>query len=473
MLSASVQKAVKSTAQEVRTQELRNNERIYPMNKIHHTTANDKFKNKWGFIIACIGSSVGMANIWLFPYRIGEFGGFAFLIPYILFVTLIGLTGVIGEMAFGRAMQTGPLGAFAKAFEQRGARRFGEAVGLIPVIGSLGIAIGYSVVVGWILCYLWRSVTGSILTDSDAGAVFSTLSQNYGSIFWHTAGLLIVLLCMSFGISGGIEKINKIMMPAFFVMFLFLAVQVARLSGASDGYYYLFRPKWSAMLNPKTWVYAMGQAFFSLSLAGSGTVVYGSYLKKDVDIISSAKHVAVFDTLAALLAGMVIIPAVFAYQMEPNSGPGLLFITIPSVIQNLPFGRIFAVIFFLAVLFAGVTSLMNLLESPVEALQTRFGLSRNLSLVLVGAVTLGVGIFVEGSLLSPWMDTISIYVIPLGALLAGITMFWVCKKGFAREAVQTGRSKPVGRWLEPMTKYVFCGVAVLVYILGIFFGGIG
>ena len=444
------------------------------MKMIHQSTANDKFKNKWGFIIACIGRSVGMANIWLFPYRIGEFGGAAFLIPYILFVILIGYTGVIGEMAFGRSMQTGPLGAFTKAFQmKKKGSRIGELIGLIPVIGSLGIAIGYSVGIGWILRYLFASVSGSIIETNDAGAEFGALASNFGSIPWHTLGLVIVLLCMSFGVAKGIEKINKFMMPAFFVLFLLLAVQVARLPGASAGYEYMFRPDWGAMLNPKTWVYAMGQAFFSLSLAGSGTVVYGSYLNKDVDILSSAKNVAIFDTLAAILAGIVIIPAVFAYNMAPNSGPGLLFITIPTVIQNLPFGRLFAVIFFLAVLFAGVTSLMNLLESPVEALQTRFHLPRKLSLAIVGIVTLGVGVFVEGDLLSAWMDSISIYVIPLGALLAGITMFWVCGSRFARNAIQEGRKKPVGKWLEPMTKYVFCGVAVAVYILGIFFGGIG
>lgn len=444
------------------------------MKMIHQSTTNDKFKNKWGFIIACIGSSVGMANIWLFPYRVGEFGGAAFLIPYILFVILIGYTGVIGEMAFGRSMQTGPLGAFTKAFQlKKKNSRIGELIGLIPVIGSLGIAIGYSVVIGWIFRYFFSSLTGSIVNTMDPGAEFGALAQNFGSIPWHTLGLVIVLLCMSFGISKGIETINKFMMPAFFVLFLLLAVQVARLPGAFAGYEYMFRPDWSAMLNPKTWVYAMGQAFFSLSLAGSGTVVYGSYLNKDVDILNSAKNVALFDTLAAILAGLVIIPAVFAYNMAPNSGPGLLFITIPTVIQNLPFGRVFAIIFFLAVLFASITSLMNLLESPVEALQTRFHLSRHISLVIVGVITLGVGIFVEGDLLSAWMDSISIYVIPLGALLAGITMFWICGSKFARNAIQEGREKPVGKWLEPMTKYVFCGVAVAVYILGIFFGGIG
>ncbi len=444
------------------------------MKMIHQSTSNDKFKNKWGFIIACIGSSVGMANIWLFPYRIGEFGGAAFLIPYILFVILIGYTGVIGEMAFGRSMQTGPLGAFTKAFQMKKKdSRVGELIGLIPVIGSLGIAIGYSVVIGWILRYFFASISGSIIQTKDPGAEFGALAQNFGSIPWHTLGLVIVLLCMSFGISKGIETINKFMMPAFFVLFLLLAVQVARLPGAFAGYEYMFRPDWSAMLNPKTWVYAMGQAFFSLSLAGSGTVVYGSYLNKDVDILNSARNVALFDTLAAILAGIVIIPAVFAYNMAPNSGPGLLFITIPTVIQNLPFGRVFAIIFFLAVLFAGITSLMNLLESPVEALQTRFHLSRYTALIIVGIVTLGVGVFVEGDLLSSWMDSISIYVIPLGALLAGITMFWICGSKFARNAIQEGREKPIGKWLTPMTKYVFCGVAAAVYILGIFFGGIG
>ena len=440
------------------------------------TVSEDQFNNKFGFVISCIGSSVGMANIWMFPYRIGEFGGAAFLIPYLIFVVLIGFTGVIGEMGFGRAMHSGPLGAFQKAFDRKLKKknsRLGTLMGLIPVIGSLGIAIGYSVIIGWILKFLGDSITGRIVTQEEPARVFTELSSNFGSIPWHILGLILSLLVMSFGIARGIEKVNKIMMPAFYVLFLFLAVRIALLPGSAPGYAYLFQPDWSAMANPKTWVYAMGQAFFSLSVAGSGTVVYGSYLKSDVDVVSSAKYVAIFDTLAALLAGLVIIPAVFAYGMEPNSGPGLLFITIPSVIRSIPFGQLFAVVFFVAVLFAGMTSLINLLESPVEALQSRFGWSRKSALILVGATAAGVGLFVEGDLLSPWMDSISIYVIPLGALLAGIAMFWICGRKFARNAVQTGRKRPLGRWFEPMTRYVFCGVALGVYILGIFFGGIG
>ena len=181
--------------------------------------SEDKFRNKWGFIISCIGSAVGIANIWMFPYRIGEFGGSAFLIPYLIFVFLIGSTGVIGEMAFGRAMQTGPLGAFQKAFDRKsssGHSKIGTVVGLIPVIGSLGIAVGYSVIIGWIIKFLVDSIDGSILKPEDPAGVFAELSQDFGSVPWHMLGLLLALLFMSFGIARGIETVNKIIMPAFF-----------------------------------------------------------------------------------------------------------------------------------------------------------------------------------------------------------------------------------------------------------------
>lgn len=432
----------------------------------------DGFGTKWGFILACIGSAVGMGNIWMFPYRVGEFGGAAFLIPYFLFIFLIGYTGVIGEMSFGRAMGTGPLGAFEQAFARRG-KKWGAAVGAIPVIGSLGIAIGYSVVVGWICRYIFGSLSGQMFAAESAGAYFGPFASNFGSIPWHILGLFLVFFLMNLGVSKGIEKINKVLMPSFFLLFVILAVRVLMLKGSGAGYAYLFKPEWSALANPKTWVYAMGQAFFSLSLAGSGTVVYGSYLSKKEDVVDSARNVAIFDTIAAMLAALVVIPAVFAYGLEPGAGPGLMFVTLPTVFRDMPAGNLFAVIFFVAVLFAGVTSLMNLFETPVEALQQRFGFSRLKSIGVIGVIAIAVGVFLEGDALSPWMDIVSIYIIPLGALLAGITFFWVCGKNFAREQAQIGREKPIGAWFEPMTKYVFCCVALIVYIFGIFYGGIG
>lgn len=433
----------------------------------------ETFGTQFGFILACVGSAVGMGNIWLFPYRLGQFGGAAFLIPYILFIFVIGLTGVIGEMAFGRIMRTGPLGAFKKAFKRRGSN-YGEIIGIIPVLGSLGIAIGYSVVVGWIIRFLIGSFTGSMINATDPGVYFGKLVGSFGSIPYHLIGLLSVFLILSLGVSKGIEKVNKILMPAFFFLFLILAIRVLYLPGAIEGYKFMFIPRWEALLNPKTWVYALGQAFFSLSLAGSGTIVYGSYLKESTDIIKSAKYIVVFDFLAAILASLVIIPAVFSYGLDPEAGPPLMFITLPSVFKQMPLGNLFAIVFFIAVFFASITSLMNLMETPIEALEEKFKLSRFKAVSIIILFTALVGIFIEnGNVVSLWMDVISIYVIPLGALLAGLVFFWVAGKGFAREAVQVGRKKELGLWFEPMTRYLFVGMTIFVYIMGIIYGGIG
>lgn len=435
--------------------------------------SRDQFKTRLGFIVACIGSAVGMGNIWMFPYRTGKFGGAAFLIPYFIFVILLGFSGVLGEMAFGRAMRTGPTGAFGRAMAMRGGKG-GRLIGLIPVLGSLGIAIGYSVVVGWFLKYLTAAVSGSLSQVSDMGAYFHSISGSFGSVGWHMLGLAATFLIMLFGISGGIEKMNKVMMPVFFAFFLILLLRVASLPGAAEGYRYLFVPRWELLGNVKTWVYALGQAFFSLSLAGSGTIVYGSYLKDDTDVVSCARNVAFFDTCAALLAGMVVIPAVFAFGLDVTAGPPLMFITLPAVFNQMPAGWLFAVIFFIAVLFAALTSLMNLFETPVEALQEQFKLTRRAAVAVVALIAALVGVFIESAdAVSLWMDAVSIYMIPLGALLAAVMFFWVCPKGFARAQVQKGREKRLGAWFEPVTRYLFVGLTLGVYVLGIFFGGIG
>ena len=437
----------------------------------------DQFRSRLGFIIACIGSAVGMGNIWMFPYRTGTFGGAAFLIPYFIFVVLLGFSGVIGEMAFGRGMKTGPMGAFTQAMELRFGKKGrvpGKVIGAVPVIGSLGIAIGYSVVVGWFLKYLFAAVTGTLTKVEDMGAYFGELAVDFGSVGWQLLGLGLTFIIMILGVTRGIEKMNKIMMPVFFLFFVILLVRVVTLPGAMEGFRYMFVPQWEQLGNVKTWVYALGQAFFSLSLAGSGTIVYGSYLKKDTDVVSCAKNVAFFDTCAALLAGMVVIPAVFAFGLDVSSGPPLMFITLPAVFQQMPFGGVFAVIFFVAVLFAAITSLMNLFETPIEALENQLKISRGAAVAVIALISAVVGIFIEsGDSVGSWMDAVSIYIIPLGALLAAIMFFWVCPKGYAREQVEVGREKPLGRWFEPVTKYIFVGITLVVYVLGIFFGGIG
>ncbi len=432
----------------------------------------DTFKNRFGFILACIGSAVGMGNIWMFPYRVGECGGAAFLIPYFIFVFVLGFAGVAGEMAFGRAMGAGSIGSFRKATEMRG-QKWGGFVGFIPTVASLGIAIGYSVVVGWILKFLTGSFLGELMTVQSE-EYFGAIASNFGSVSWHMLALAITFVIMVFGISQGIEKVNKFLMPLFFGLFLILAIRVFFLEGSEAGYYFLLKPEWSMLAEPKTWIYALGQAFFSLSLAGCGTIVYGSYLKKDEDIISCARNVAIFDTLAALLAAFVILPAVFAFGMDPSAGPPLMFITMPKVFQQMPAGNAFCIIFFVAVFFAAITSLINLFETPVEAVQEKFKVSRGVAVLIVACIAVPIGVLIEGGdTVSSWMDLFSIYLTPVGALLAAIMFFWVCPKGFAREQVQMGREKKIGKWFEPMTKYVFVGLTIAVCVLGILFGGIG
>lgn len=433
----------------------------------------ENFGSKFGFILACVGSAVGMGNIWLFPYRVGQFGGAAFLIPYFLFSAIIGYIGVVGEMSFGRAMGSGPLGAFKKAFKRRG-KDYGGIVGMIPVIGSLGIAIGYSVVVGWILRFLIGSFTGSMINAPDSTMYFVDIAGPFGSVIWHLSGLIVILIVLSLGVSKGIEKVNKVLMPTFFVLFVVMAIRVAFLPGAIEGYKFMFLPRWEALLDMKTWVYALGQAFFSLSLAGSGTVVYGSYLKKSEDVIDNAKYIVIFDIFAAIIAAIVIIPAVFAYNLDPASGPPLMFMILPQVFKQMPLGNIFAIVFFLAVFFAAITSLMNLMETPIEALQDKFNMSRFNSVATIVGITALVGLFIEnGDTVSNWMDVLSIYVIPMGALLAGIVFFWVSGIEFARESAQIGRKREIGVWFEPMAKYLFVGTTIFIYIMGIIYGGIG
>lgn len=443
----------------------------------HELQSRDSFRSKWGFKLACVGSAVGMGNIWLFPYRMSAYGGATFLIPYILFVVLIASTGVIGEMAFGRATEGGPIVAFGAAAEKRtGSRRWGEVLGLIPVLGSLALAIGYTVVVGWLLKYTVGAFTGAVAVHqgvAELDAFFASTASAWGNTGWQIAALLLTLSIMALGIGAGIEKANKVMMPLFFLMFLGLAVYIATLPGAMDGYRYIFVLKPRELLNPMVWVYALGQAFFSLSIAGNGTLIYGSYLSKEEDVPTSARTVAFFDTCAALLAALVIIPAMAtAGEQLGNSGPGLMFIFLPNLFQQMPGGEIIMIVFFVAALFAGLSSLVNLYEAPTATLQEKFNLSRSTAVFLMGALGMVVSLMIQG-IVGDWMDVCSIYACPIGALLAGVMFFWVCDKEMCLEHVNLARTKPLGSWYYPLAKYGFCGVTVLVLVVGAMMGGIG
>lgn len=456
----------------------------------------DRFRSRTGFIIACIGSAVGMGNIWRFPIMVSKYGGMTFFVVYILFVVLIASSGMIEEFALGRWGQAGPVGSFGKCTESRcGNRRIGEAIGALPVIGAMGLAIGYTVVMGWIFKYCYMGISGGLYAmGSDMDAIVGTFSAaapeaaglgeavammldggifSVGNSGWQLFGLVIALAIMAMGIGGGIEKANKLMMPALFVLFLILAVYIAFLPGAGDGYKYILTLNPKGLLNIELWVFAFGQAFFSLSVAGNGSVIYGSYLDKKEDLPGAARNVAIFDTLAASLAALVVLPAMGVGGVTPDTaGPGLMFIYLVNVLNGMAGGRVVGMIFFICVLFAGATSIVNLYEVPVAFMQEKLRLKRIPAVLLIGALGAIVSLLIQ-PWISQWMDVVSIYICPLGALLAGIMFFWVLKKETALAAVSEGSKKPIGRYFHPLGKYVYCACALGALIAGAWYGGIG
>lgn len=434
---------------------------------------NGNFSSNFGFIIACVGSAVGLGNIWMFPYRLGQYGGAAFLIPYLLFVFLFGWVGLSAEFAIGRRARTGTLGAYEYCFESRGKKKLGSILGWIPLLGSLGIAIGYAIIIGWVVRSCYGSITGEIFVG-EAKEFFSQATGDFGSLFWNA--LVVVLVCwiLLAGTTKGIEKASRVMMPLFFVLFLVLAIWVAFLPGAKEGYEFLLIPKWDALLRSDTWVMAMGQAFFSLSITGSGMIVYGAYLDKSADIPSASLRTALFDTIAALLAAFAIMPAVFAFHIDATSGPSLMFLTLPGIFKQIPMGQIFSIFFFVSVIFAGITSLINMFEAVIESWQHRFSIPRKAAVLLCGALTLLVGVFIEAEpKVGNWMDFVSIIIVPIGAVLGAISVYYILGYDKIKEELQIGHPKPLSKSYPIFAKYIYVPITIIVLVLGLCFHGIG
>ena len=439
----------------------------------HSGHRNGGFGSSFGFIIACVGSAVGLGNIWMFPYRLGQYGGAAFLIPYLFFVLLFGWVGLSAEFGIGRLAGTGTIGAYEYCFAARGKKKLGGALSWLPLMGSLGIAIGYAVILGWVLNSLAGFVSGQLMS-ADPAPFFQAAASSFGNPIWHTAVVAVVCLVLIFGVSAGIERVSKVLMPLFFLLFLVLAAWVFTLPGAGEGYRFLCVPHWEQLLRAETWIMAMGQAFFSLSITGSGMIVYGAYLKKDADIPGASLRTALFDTLAAMLSAVAIIPAVFAYGLDVARGPSLMFLTLPAVFQQMPMGQLFAVFFFLSVFFAGITSLINMFEAVVESWQSHFNLNRKLAVLLCSAITLGVGLFLEAEPnVGQWMDFITIGVVPIGAVMGAVSVYYVLGWPKLRQELQLGRKKPISAAFGAVGRYVYVPLTILVLILGFALGGIG
>lgn len=430
---------------------------------------NGNFKSTVGFVLACVGSAVGMGNIWMFPYRLGQYGGAAFLIPYLIFIALFGLVGLSAEFALGRMAKTGTLGAYAYCWKNK----FGKYIGWLPLLGSLGIAIGYSVILGWVFRSIQGVLTNELLTN-DIPAFFTNMTQSFSNVPCHFLVLFVTCLLLFTSATNAIEKVNKVLMPAFFILFIILAIRVSLFNGAIEGYKFLFVPKWEYLLNKETWIMAMGQAFFSLSITGSGMIVYGAYLKDDVDIPKASMQTAIFDTIAAMLAALAIMPAVFSFGIDPVSGPSLMFLTLPEVFKQMPLGNFFALFFFISVAFAGITSLINMLEAVCESWQNRFHISRKKAVLLCGIITFIISVCIEnGDIVGKWMDVVTIYIIPFAALLGAITIYYTLGWNALKQELDKGRKKPVGPTFKFLGKYVYVFLAIIILILGILYNGIG
>lgn len=436
-----------------------------------------KFGSKWGFILACVGSAVGMANVWGFPYKVVEGGGFAFLIPYFIFIIIFGYVALSAEYAVGRRAKTGTVGAYEMAWASRGLGGPGKIVGWIPLAGSMCIAIGYAVIISYVLKSLTSSLTGELMTIVPGEWFESFAFQNFSVVPFHLVVVVVSLLTLLLG-AESIEKTNKIMMPLFFILFFIMMIRVAFLPGAIEGYKFLFTPNWTKLADPMVWISAMGQAFFSLSVTGSGMIVYGAYLGEHEDVVDGAKWTAVFDTIAAMTAALVMIPAVYAYGLiDGGGGPSLLFVTLPSIFQDMPLGRFFAIIMYTAVLFGGVSSIQNMFEVVLESLTHKFhNIKRVPAIIALGIITFGIGVFmeplggVEGAIMTgwgPWMDLVSIYVIPIGATIGAISWFWIMKKEDLMDEINLGAKSPHGDLWYNVGKFLYVPFALILCIIAL------
>lgn len=324
-----------------------------------------QFATRIGVIAASVGSAIGLGNIWRFPYEAGQHGGGAFLLIYILFVFAIGVPIICSEFLIGRSSHSNVLGAFQK-LERKG--RKWHLISYVGILSSLMILSFYSVVAGWTLEYTIQSVAGGLKDSSPdylANYFQEFTTQSNRSLMWTIVFLLLNYLIIRKGLKNGIERMSNIMTPLLFVILLVFCVNSLMMPGAADGLKFLFVPDFSK-ITPKVMLGALGQAFFSLSLGVSTLITYASYFKKDVPLVRSASIIAGLDTLFAIVAGLIIFPALFTYGIEPTEGPKLVFEVLPYIFSQTPGGQIWAAAFFFLLFLASITSTISMSEISIS-----------------------------------------------------------------------------------------------------------
>jgi NSS family neurotransmitter:Na+ symporter len=395
------------------------------------------WSSRLGFVFAAAGSAVGLGNIWRFPYIAGENGGAAFLFVYLICLILIGFPVLICELLIGRTTQTSPSGAF----EKLGKHKVWQGVGKLTIATGFIVSSFYSAVAGWIFGYLIEALRGNMSRFQNVEEAVSHFTMLTEHPFWgiatHFTFLLLCVGLLYLGVRQGIERSNKIFMPALFAMLIILVIKGLTLPNAWQGIEYLFSPDWS-LLTPTAIVIALGQSFFTLSLGQGTMVTYGSYLKKDDNLLKSTIPVVLMDTFASLLAAIAVFSIVFAGGMNVDSGPGLIFHTLPLIFSEIPGGYFVAILFFLLVLLAALTSEISAMEPIIAYLIDEKKWKRSSAVIACG-----LGVFVTGlpSALSTsylkdylflgynFLDFISFIassiLIPLGGFLAVVLVGWI------------------------------------------------
>lgn len=439
-----------------------------------------QWSGKLAFILAAAGSAIGLGNIWRFPYTAGESGGGAFVLVYLGFVVLIGIPVMLAELSIGRETERNPVGAFKKLVPES----MWPFVGGLGVLTGFGILAFYSVIAGWTLAYLWRAITGDLTAIADAAASNALFTELIGdpltAILLSGLFMLLTILVVRGGISGGIERATKILMPLLFVILIILAVRAVTLPGGGQGLSYLFTPDFSK-ITPGVIMNGLGQALFSLSLGMGAMITYGSYFPKKENLHFAGVAVAGFDTVIALLAGLIIFPALFAAGVDPAAGPGLVFVVLPTIFGSLPAGTLFGIAFYFLLSIAALTSTISLLEVVVSYFVDERDWGRDKAAWTIGGACFLLAIpsaLAQGgsdfftSFMGQGLDFLSVqniiwgnYSLSLGALLICVFVGWKWGTGKAIASLEEGGyTLPAASVWAFLIKFV-CPIAVALILI--------
>lgn len=433
-------------------------------------SAHAHWSSRFAFIMAAVGSAVGLGNLWGFPFRTGANGGSAFVLVYIACVVFIAFPVLIAELSIGRHAQKSAVSSTRNMAREAGRSGNWSIVGWIGMIAGFLILTTYSVIAGQVMAFSAAGFAGGFGQEE-----MPFMGSNSWSMFWHFAFMFITVLVVSRGLKGGIERVVTILMPLFFILLAALTVYALITGEAGQAFAYLFQPDFS-QIDGGVFVSALGQAFFSVGVASAIMVTYGSYLNKDANIASSSVIICTADTLVALVAGLMIFPIVFSFGLDPAVGFNLIFEAIPNVFVDMPFGNIIGGAFFFLAFIAALTSSISLLEATVAFVEEHSDFGRMQAALLFGgfAFLIGAGAVYSQEFAANFIDLISNSILlPLGGFLVAVFAGWVVPKSLMREELSHASGAMFG-FFHIMIRYIVPIAVGLILILGLdsnFFGG--